>query len=69
MRAIVLEGPRRAVLHQVAEPPLSAGEVLVAVERAGICGSDLSVFRGTRPAEYPLIMGHEAIGRIADAGQ
>lgn len=45
------------------------GEVLVAVERAGICRSDLAVYEGTRPAEYPLVMGHEAIGHIVDAAQ
>jgi threonine dehydrogenase-like Zn-dependent dehydrogenase len=50
-------------------PRCMGGEVLVAVERAGICGSDLAIFNGTRPAEYPLIMGHEAIGRIVDARQ
>jgi threonine dehydrogenase-like Zn-dependent dehydrogenase len=45
------------------------GEVLVAVERAGVCGSDLAVFTGSRPAEYPLVMGHEAVGCIADPGE
>ncbi len=45
------------------------GEVLVAVECAGICGSDLAVLNGSRPAAYPLIMGHEAIGRIVNTGQ
>jgi 2-desacetyl-2-hydroxyethyl bacteriochlorophyllide A dehydrogenase len=68
VRAIVLEGPRRAALCEVAVPRCSDGEVLVAVERAGICGSDLAVFKGARPSEYPLIMGHEAIGRIVDGG-
>ncbi len=68
MRAIVLEGPRRTVLRDIAEPSISPGEVLVAVERAGICGSDLAVFSGSRFAGYPLVMGHEAVGRIADPG-
>lgn len=69
MRAIVLEGPRQAVLRQIAEPRREPGDVLVAVERAGICGSDLAVFKGSRSAAYPLVMGHEAIGYIADPGE
>ena len=50
------------------DPHLADGEVLVAVERAGICGSDLAVFQGSRQAAYPLVMGHEAVGRIVDSG-
>lgn len=69
MRAIVLEGPRRAVVRDIAEPSRAPGEVLIAVERAGICGSDVAVFSGSRSAAYPLVMGHEAVGRIADAGE
>ncbi|MBV9323932.1 MAG: alcohol dehydrogenase catalytic domain-containing protein [Chloroflexi bacterium] len=69
MRAIVLEGPRRAVLRDVPEPRRAVGEVLIAVQRAGICGSDVAVFRGDRPVEHPLVMGHEAVGRIADPGE
>jgi len=63
-----MEGPRRAVLREIAEPPRAPGEVLVSVERVGICGSDLAVFKGSRAAHYPLVMGHEAVGRIADRG-
>jgi threonine dehydrogenase-like Zn-dependent dehydrogenase len=43
--------------------------VLVSVQRAAICGSDLAIFKGTRSAEYPLVMGHEAVGYIADPGE
>jgi L-iditol 2-dehydrogenase/L-gulonate 5-dehydrogenase len=68
VRAVVLEGPRRARLCELPEPRLARGEVLVGIERAGVCGSDLAVFSGSRPAEYPLILGHEGVGRILDAG-
>jgi threonine dehydrogenase-like Zn-dependent dehydrogenase len=42
--------------------------MLVKIGYAGICGSDLAIFKGSRDAGYPLIMGHEAIGRIVDVG-
>jgi threonine dehydrogenase-like Zn-dependent dehydrogenase len=68
VRAAVLEGPMRLVVRQLPAPTLAVGEVLVRVERAGVCGSDLALFTGTRHIAYPLIMGHEAVGRIADPG-
>jgi threonine dehydrogenase-like Zn-dependent dehydrogenase len=69
MRAIVLDGPREAVVRDVPAPRPAPGDVLVAVQRAGICGSDLALFKGDRPARYPLVMGHEAVGCIVDPGE
>jgi len=68
MQAIVLEGPGQAALREIPEPRLAPGDVLIALECVGICGSDLAVFKGSRPAEYPLVMGHEAIGHVVDPG-
>ena len=50
-----LEGPR-------------AGEVLVEVEAAGVCHSDLSVVDGNRPRPVPMLLGHEACGRVTGLG-
>ena len=58
-------------LAVVASPPVSAGpgEVLVAVRRAGICGSDLHILHGSNPfARYPRILGHEFMGEIEAVG-
>lgn len=68
MRAAVLEGPHSIAIHDVAEPDCQPGEVLVDVELAGVCGSDIALFEGRRTAVYPLILGHEAIGRLSDSG-
>ena len=68
MRAAVLEGPRSLVVKDVAEPTCQPGEVLVDVDLAGVCGSDLALFEGRRPTAYPLILGHEAVGRLAHDG-
>lgn len=70
-RAVVIEAPRR--LDVVATPPRSpdAGEALVKVAWAGICGSDREVLAGHRPAafvRYPLVPGHEWSGTVVEAG-
>lgn len=56
--------------HEV--PPVGPREALLRVEACGLCGSDVEQFRGTMAAagimRYPVIPGHEPIGRIAEIG-
>ncbi|OBI48019.1 zinc-binding dehydrogenase [Mycobacterium sp. E796] len=49
-------------------PRLSPGELLIAVEQATICGSDLHTIAGDRPTPAPTVLGHEAVGSIAAMG-
>ena len=44
------------------------GELLVRIEAASICHSDLSVVDGNRPRPLPMLLGHEAAGRVEAAG-
>ncbi|MEM7025010.1 MAG: zinc-dependent alcohol dehydrogenase family protein [Pseudomonadota bacterium] len=44
------------------------GEVLVRVEAAGLCHSDLSVINGDRPRPLPMALGHEAAGVVEELG-
>ncbi len=73
MKALVYTGPERLEYRDMAAPQPAAGEVLLRVERVGICGSDMHAYLGhdeRRPA--PLILGHEAAGVIvagADEGR
>jgi threonine dehydrogenase-like Zn-dependent dehydrogenase len=67
VRAAVLEAPCRLFVRDLPPPTPRPGEVVVAVELAGVCGSDVALLTGKRPADYPLILGHEAIGHIVDA--
>ena len=48
--------------------PPGTGEVLIKIESAGICHSDLSVVNGTRPRPLPLILGHESAGVVVELG-
>jgi alcohol dehydrogenase len=43
-------------------------EVLIRVEAAGICHSDLSVINGDRPRPVPMLLGHEAAGIVVAVG-
>lgn len=44
-------------------------ELLVEIEIAGVCHSDLSVVNGDRPRPLPMLLGHEASGRVIDVGK
>jgi alcohol dehydrogenase len=46
----------------------AAGEVLVRMEAAGVCHSDLSVVDGNRARPVPMLLGHEASGRLEALG-
>ena len=47
---------------------LAAGEALARVEMAGICGTDVHLWKGELPIPLPVILGHESAGRIAKLG-
>jgi len=49
------------------DPP-RAGEVLVRIETAGVCHSDLSVVDGARARPTPMLLGHEAAGIVEELG-
>lgn len=49
------------------DPP-GPGEVLVRIEVAGLCHSDLSVVDGNRPRPVPMLLGHEAAGIVEALG-
>ncbi|MFB9859464.1 zinc-binding dehydrogenase [Paenarthrobacter aurescens] len=44
------------------------GELLVQIEAAGLCHSDLSVVNGARPRPVPMLLGHEAAGVVRSVG-
>lgn len=50
------------------DPP-GPGELLVRMEAAGVCHSDLSVVDGNRVRPVPMLLGHEACGRVEQVGE
>jgi len=69
MKALVLKDYLKLNYEEAPIPEPGAGEVLVAVKACGICGSDVHGMDGsTGRRQPPIIMGHEAAGVIAEAG-
>jgi len=69
---------RAAVLREFNKPleltdvevcPLEPGEILVKVLAAGVCGSDVHIWKGNDPrVPLPLIPGHENVGEVVETG-
>lgn len=68
MKAAVFQGPRNLVVEERAVPKPGDGEILVKVEYAGICGSDLHTYTKGLYVNPGQIMGHEFAGIVADVG-
>ncbi len=68
MKAVVLEGPGKAVLKTLlTRPTAGPDEVLLRVRMVGLCGSDLSSYRGRNPlVSFPRIPGHEVAATVAE---
>lgn len=65
--AAVRTGPRRTELRTFPFPDVSDDGAVMKVEAAGICGTDVKMY-AKPPFEAPVIMGHENIGQLVDAG-
>jgi L-idonate 5-dehydrogenase len=72
MRAVVVHAAGDVRVDERPDPKPGHGEVLLAMEWGGICGSDISYFRhgatGTAVIRHPLVLGHEVAGRVAAIG-
>ena len=62
--------PHSVELREFARPVPGAEDVILAVEAVGVCGSDLHQWTGQHswPVNYPVVLGHEFGGRIAELG-
>lgn len=67
MKALVYTGSEQTELRDEPAPEVGPGEALVEVEAVGICGSDMHAWHGRDPRRVPpLILGHEACGRVLE---
>jgi len=67
MRALVYTAPRQVEMEDRPRPIPAEGESEIAMDAAGICGSDISGFLGhSRRRIPPLVLGHELVGRRPD---
>ncbi len=69
MRQVVMISPGRIEFNDVPPPVPKADEVLLRIQRIGICGSDNHVWHGKHPfTPYPVIQGHEFSARVEAIG-
>jgi D-arabinitol dehydrogenase (NADP+) len=68
-KAAQIVRPGEARVFQAEIPPPGPDDVLIKVHTAGICGTDLHIFKGEYEAEYPIIPGHEFSGEVAAIGE
>jgi 2-desacetyl-2-hydroxyethyl bacteriochlorophyllide A dehydrogenase len=70
MKALVYEGPRVMTIKEVDMPVPNQDEVLIRVECAGICGSELNGYLGHNSLRKPpIVMGHEFSGTVQQLGK
>ncbi len=71
MRALVIEAPGKTHVAEIPRPAAPGpDEVLLRTRRVGMCGTDLSTFRGRNPlVSYPRIPGHEVAATIEETGK
>jgi L-iditol 2-dehydrogenase len=67
MKALVFEGSWKIRLKDVPAPQIGQGELLLAPEACGLCGSDIVKFPAD-PAGRHVPIGHEVAGRVAQVG-
>jgi len=70
MRAMVLEEAGRPLVEREVDAPAPAeGQILLEVSTCGVCRTDLHIFDGElAEPKLPLIMGHQIVGRVVEAG-
>ena len=70
MVGIAVSSPGVLELRDPVPAPLPGdGEVVIRVQRAGICGSDIHILHGSNPfARYPRVIGHEFAGDVVGVG-
>jgi len=74
MRALVKKEPESGLwLEDIPEPVIGDNDVLIKVDRTGICGTDLHIYNWDDWAQstvpVPMVVGHEFVGEIMDVGQ
>jgi len=70
MRALVYHGPGQKAWEEAPDPEITDdGDIIVRVDAATICGTDLHILKGDVPAvRNGRILGHEAVGTVEEVG-
>ena len=71
MKAVVKthRDPGNVEYIDMPEPTAGPGQVVIEVHNAGVCGTDIHIFKSEYVIDPPVILGHEMCGTIAEVGQ
>lgn len=70
MKQAVMTAPGEIMIHDIEVPIPGKDEVLLEIQRIGVCGSDVHVFHGLHPyTSYPVVQGHEFSATLAAVGE
>ncbi|MBU3093405.1 alcohol dehydrogenase catalytic domain-containing protein [Clostridium sp. CF011] len=70
-KAVMLSGPQKIEVKEIKLNPIKDGEILIKVNYVALCGSDIKLYEGKYlgPHSYPIILGHEWVGKISYIGE
>ena len=68
-RAATLLAPNKLEIREYPLPEIPPDGGLLAVEMAGVCGTDVKYFHGKIELPLPIILGHEILGRVVKLGR
>lgn len=69
MKQAIMTAPGEIEIREIQEPVPGTGEVLLRIQRIGVCGSDVHVYHGKHPyTGYPVVQGHEFSASIEKLG-
>jgi threonine 3-dehydrogenase len=73
MKALVKRHSKPGLwLEDVPEPEIGINDVMIRVDRTGICGTDLHIYKWDEWAQktipVPMVVGHEFVGEVVDVG-
>jgi L-iditol 2-dehydrogenase len=70
MRQAIMTSPGVIEFNEAPEPVPGKGEVLIRIQRIGVCGSDVHVWHGKHPyTSYPVVQGHEYSAVVEAVGE
>ena len=70
MKQAIMTAPGQIEIHEAAVPAPGPGEVLLRIQRIGVCGSDIHVYHGKHPyTGYPVVQGHEFSAVLESVGE
>lgn len=67
-KAAVVREANKLTIEEIELDPPKANEVLVRMQAAGVCHSDLHTYRAELRAKPPLVLGHEGAGIVEQVG-